>query len=261
MSKTPTDAPASTGTPPSDASAVERPPSPAAAASSLSFVHITDGRVRIGPPNDDALAWVLEHLSRPEIAQALGWETSIGAEIYSGYIDETVLLLPFSRGDAPPVGFVMLMRPDLSVRTWTVNVAVPQPGHRDGFTALAALDAMCHLVFDLRGDDGLEWLIEPSNRASQALPKRLGYPRIEQIERQGTRYDRFAIELDGWQARQQRVAARGRPLAYDVQPVPLEAVAHSAIIRAVRGRAVSPPTPSASLLQRVGRRVARLLGR
>ncbi|MEM7677582.1 MAG: hypothetical protein AAF449_16405 [Myxococcota bacterium] len=237
------DASSPTGAPSSDSSAAASP----------SFYRITDGRVWITPPSDAQLTWILEQLGRPEIARALGWERSIGSEIYSGYIEETVLLLPFGRfgrDEASAVGFVMLMRPDLSFRKWTVNVAVPRPGHRDGFTALAALDAMCHLVFDLRGDEGLEWLIEPSNRASMALPKRLGYAVLERVEREGTTYDRFAIGREQWQARQAR-ASRRRPLAYDVAPVPLEAVAHSAIMRAVRGW----PKPSGSSSPTLWRRI------
>ena len=189
----------------------------------------------LGPPADADLSWVLDQLKNPDIARALGWDGEVGAEVYSGYIEETVLLLPFFNAKNERIGFIMLMRPDTSVRAWTVNIVVPEPARRNGFTALAALDGLCHLVFEQRKDEELQWLIEPSNQASQVLPKRLGYPKRGTIERAGVLYDAYAIGPDAWRDRLDRLAGRGRRPEFTTEAVPLTEVAHGAVIRAVRG--------------------------
>ena len=206
------------------------------------FIRVLTDRVSVGPPNDADLEWIFAQLQRPDIATALGWDGPPGSEVYTGYIDETVLLLPFFRG-ACRVGFIMLVRPDQQCRLWSVHIAVPELKRRDGFTALASLDAMCHLIFDVRGDTGLEWFIEPDNRASQVLPKRLGYPKTGEVVRGGKTYTRYEIGREHWVARQQRIQARGRKPEFQVQPVSAEHVAHSTVMRAVRGR--DPAGPSA----------------
>lgn len=194
-------------------------------------------RVQLGPPSDEDLEWILAALRRPEVWRALGWSDGIGKEIYTGYIEDTVLLLPFTRPAGDRVGFVLLMRDSTAHRVWSVNVVVPDPRSRNGFTTLAALDALTHLVFDVREDAGLVWLIEPSNGASRVLPKRLGYEQLGDVVRGGTLYHRYGITRAEWDARKARLAEAQRPLAYAVEPVPWSEVAHGRIIRAVRGAA------------------------
>ena len=200
----------------------------------MTFAEVSSDRVVLGPPSDDDLTWILEHLSDPDIARALGWEDRPGAEVYSGYIEDTALLMPFRDAAGRRVGFIMLVRPDRETRTWTVNIAVPHAALRNGFTALAALDALCHLVFDVREDAGLAWMIAPDNLASKVLPKRLGYPKLDDVVQDGVTFERYGIDRSAWQARQARVARKGRKLEYSVRTVGLEDVAHGAVIRAVR---------------------------
>ena len=209
-------------------------------------VSVSSGRVTIGPPTQDDLDWIMGHLADPAVATTLGWDGPVGSEIYSGYVEETVLLLPFS-GRGSRSGFIMLMRPDVGTRVWTVNIVVPSRDRRDGFTAIAALDVMCHLVFDIRQDEGLEWYIEPGNLASKVLPKRLGYPKIDEVVRDGTTYERYGIRRPQWEDRQRRVERRGRAFSFAVADVPDAQVAHAAVIRAVRGgRPTADPAPSMS---------------
>lgn len=192
-------------------------------------------RVSLGPPHDEDLDWILTSLRRPDVFRALGWADGVGSEIYTGYIEDTALLLPFWNAEGVRVGFVLLMRDSTEHRVWSVNVVVPDPKLRNGFTTLAALDALTHLVFDVRHDDGLVWLIEPDNGASRVLPKRLGYEELGEIVRGGTTYCRYGIRAADWNLRRARLAGSKRGLAYEVEEVPWYEVAHGRIIRAVRG--------------------------
>lgn len=196
---------------------------------------VRSSRIDIGPPRESDLDWLMGQLGRPDVASALGWADGVGAEVYGGYIDGSVLLLPFRDGSGERVGFVLLMQAQPAPVVWSVNVVVPEPSRRNGFTALAALDAMSHLVFDIRREAGLVWLIEPGNGASRVLPRRLGYPKQGELVRGGTTYERYGIGLPEWTARKSRLADRGRPLDYEVSVVPLAEVAHGRVIGAVRG--------------------------
>ena len=190
----------------------------------------------------------MDILRKPDITRALGWEQGTGAEIYTGYIEDRVLLLPFRPvQNRERSGFIMLMRPTTEERTWSVNIVVPERTQRNGFTALAALDAMCHLIFDVRKDKELVWRIEPSNGASRVLPRRLGYPKREDVTIEGTLYEQYGIGREAWEARQSRIARSGTPFAFEVEPVPSEEIAHNRIIAAIRSR----PAPAASWWQRL----------
>lgn len=206
---------------------------------------VVGSRASLGPPNDADLDWILRTLRRPEVARALGWSEGVGAEIYSGHIEGTALLLPFWNASGDRVGFILLMRSEPTARVWTVNIVVPEVHRRNGFTALAALDALCHLVFDVRGDERLVWLIEPSNGASKVLPRRLGYPKVDEVVRDGTTYERYGIGPEQWRIRRDRLARTGRDETYAVEDVPLSEVAHGRIIAAVRGQKPAAPMSGA----------------
>lgn len=197
---------------------------------------VSSERIQLGPPSNEDLGWIMSELRRPEISRALGWENGIGAEVYGGYVEGTVLLLPFSNRVRERVGFIMLMRPSLSVRAWSVNIVVPDPVRRNAFTALAACDALGHLVFDVRGDVGLVWRIEPSNGASIALPKRLGCVKCGDVIQDGTTYEQYVVDQADWAAHQARLRARRSLPTYTVEEVPLTEVGHGRILAVVRSR-------------------------
>lgn len=189
-------------------------------------------RVSLGPPNDADLEWIMASLGDPKIARALGYRECVGSEIYTGYVEDKVLLLPYRNKDGERVGFIMTMRPDTTREVWTVNVAVPELNRRNGFTTIVALDALTALLFDVRGSERIEWLIEPGNGASRVLPKRLGYAKIEDVVREGTTYGRYAIDERDWASRKERLG-----LEFEVEPVPLAEVAHGRVIAAIRAAA------------------------
>ncbi len=192
---------------------------------------VVGARVTLGPPNDDDLTWIMDALARPDVWSALGWSDGIGSEVYGGYIEGTVLLLPFWNAQKERVGFILLMRETTDSGEWAVHIVVPDKNKRNGFTAIAACDALCHLVFIMRNERGLFWLIEPSNGASKVLPKRLGYKKLDEIDRDGTRYERFIIGPEDWERRKTR-----RKLDFEGHDVPLSEVGHGRIIQAVRAR-------------------------
>ena len=193
---------------------------------------VSSDRIRLGPPADDDLDWILGELRDPETARTLGWMNGIGSEIYTGYVEGTALLLPFWNRAHERIGFFMLRRPDLRVRTWSVFVVVPKPSHRNAFSALAACDALCYMVFDVQHDDGLIWRIEPENGASLALPKRLGYPKHTDIAVEGTLYCEFCIGPADWVARKERLGQRVPK--FRATSVPLAEVAHGRILEVIR---------------------------
>lgn len=103
------------------------------------------------------------------------------------------------------IGFGVCYPPPLFMRQWEYGLVIPEPKDRDGFSAIAASDAMTHYLFDHLQLEVAFWRIRADNGPSNAIARRMGY-RPFGVWRVGDhRFKFYRMTPDLWAARRERL--------------------------------------------------------
>jgi RimJ/RimL family protein N-acetyltransferase len=159
--------------------------------------------IYLAPPSDQDLDWLLESgegidlgpfADRTLIAKARDAEKLVVGIIHRTRTRERI-------------GWVLVF-PPMNTDFWELVFAIPNRKHRDGFSALYAIDAMCSYMFDHRGIEAGGCRIREDNHASYAIASRIGLQPIELKNIAGKVTAVYRFDKNAWQRRRAELERR-----------------------------------------------------
>ena len=161
----------------------------------------------LAPPEDQDLDWLLDS----------------GHGVDLGPFADRALLAKAREANQLVVGIIhrsktrerigwVLVFPPMGTDFWELVFAIPDRKHRDGFSALYAIDAMCCYMFEHRGVDAGGCRIREDNHASYAIASRLGLRPIELKNIAGKVTAVYRLDKNSWL--QRRAELERREAAY-----------------------------------------------
>jgi hypothetical protein len=159
--------------------------------------------IRLEPPSDDDLAWLLEIgiTSFPAGTGREVIERARAADLFvAGIIRRTTT--------RERLGYVLAF-PPMDMDAWELVIAVPEAKNRDGFSALYAIDAMAFYMFEHRNVQAIGCRIRDDNGASSAIARRVGQTPIEERTDAGHVQRIYRMDRAQWSERRARIERRG----------------------------------------------------
>jgi RimJ/RimL family protein N-acetyltransferase len=206
------------------------------------------------PPTDDDLLWFCALFDVEEVWDIFGFDAPCSLKMMRLFREGDIVVGILHRvEDRQRIGFIVMFPPDEKRDYWEFGYAIPDPSHRDAFSAMSSTDAMAHYMFDHLRVDAMGWRTRADNRAADAVIRRLGYTPTETFDVKGKPYTFYRLDRPGWERRRAKLeqGERTHPsglgaVFLTLEGPPFEPRALAALDAAAGGGAAPPNRPAAA---------------
>lgn len=158
--------------------------------------------IYLRPPMGLERHWIFQQLETPEIREMfdLGEGCSHAARLEHSV--GRLVLGTIRRVDTRQrIGFVGMRAPRAELDFWEFSYAIPDPQHRDAYSAVNAMDCVAHYMLDHLGVSAVGGWTREDNLAAQAIVRRVGHARTGSKEWGGIRWAIYRLDKEGWAKR------------------------------------------------------------
>lgn len=168
-------------------------------------VSVIRRQVRVDPADDADLMWIFQQFDDPDTWQTFGYAGPAMAEAMTNYLSKTMVLGVVRKIDsAERAGFIVMFAPHEGQRGWEFGFVIDRKA-RDGFTAIAAVDAMTYAMFELGNVEAITFRIRDENRRCRAVVTRLGYRATHVVTGDDGVFHHFEVDRTIWHERLSRL--------------------------------------------------------
>jgi len=170
--------------------------------------------VLVEPADDADVRWILEQFDREDTWKTFGYDGPAMGRAMWIYLEQQLILGVIKRGHER-LGFCVLFPPQAGGKAWEFGYVVTERRARDAFTALHAVDAISHYLFDLIKVEAVSFRVRDENKASLAVISRLGYRPFKAIESKEGKFHYFEVDQAKWAERRAMLFAKaGEPVFF-----------------------------------------------